>query len=66
MEKVQWTSSFMVRENSPALETVYTDLVDLTLAEGCQDDWRLTNEVGGAGKEESLKSNCFVPKKPKQ
>ena len=40
--------------------------VELTLAEGCKDDWQLTDEGEGAEKKEGLKSNCSVTEKSKQ
>ena len=56
-----------MRENSPALENVYyTNLVEITLTEGCKDDCQLTDEGEGAEKKQGLKSNCFVTKKSKQ
>lgn len=68
MEKVQWTASFTVRENSPALENVYhTNLVEITwLKDGARwlpaYRWRR-----GSWEETGLeKSNCFVTKKSKQ
>lgn len=54
-------------EGKFSLEKVYyTNLVELTLAEGCKDDWQLTDEGEGAEKKQGLKSNCFVTKKSKQ
>lgn len=38
-------------EGKFSLEKVYyTNLVELTLAEGCKDDWQLTDEGEGAEK----------------
>lgn len=50
-----------MRENSPALENVYyTNLVEITLAEGCKDDCQLTDEGEGAEKKRlEVKLLCY-------
>lgn len=73
MKKVQWAVSFVLREDSSALEKVSPSLAELTLRAGwrMQGDCQLSGEGGGAREEfsteeESWKSNCFVTKKSQQ